>query len=128
MIVREITRRGGETDVRVVDYKTGAVLADTGSRAKQIGSGAGGYWQLSESNGVVGKASKRKAEKLDAQLGVGGRVNYVEVAPQVYRAGFGSAVDKNAWLRAHKRYDLDAGYSSPAPGTWQNSMPREFED
>lgn len=92
---------------------------------------------LSETNGFIGdEGVYKKMLKLDADLGVGDAIRYVKTQEALnrrgnrvaaYKAEFANRADKNRWLRAHKRHDKDAGYSDPAPGTWQNSTPREFE-
>ena len=92
---------------------------------------------LSSSNGIVGTEEVlRKAKKLDSELGVSDDIRYVKTHETVnqrghkvaaWRAEFDSRAKKNHWLRGHKRFDGDAGYGDPAPGTWRDKMPREFE-
>lgn len=130
MIVKEIDRRGGECNVRLVDYKTGEVIASSAMVR------AASSPQMSRSNGIVGtKYTLKKAQKLDAELGVADAVRYVKTHETLNRRGhcvaayaaeFASRADKNRWLRAHKRVDLDAGYGDPSPGTFRDRMPHEF--
>ena len=129
MLVCEIDRRNGETNVRLVDYATGLVVSEAPRRER----GAKAH-QFSSSNGIAGTmAVKRAAEKLDAELGV--PIRYVPThrstnrdgAPTfAWRAEFNTRSEKNNWLRAHKRYDADAGYRDPCPGDFRGSVPPEF--
>lgn len=133
MIVREITRKNGEVDVKIVDYKTQEVLAhlphSERSAQKPI---------LSASNGVMGtEAHLRAAMAQDAALGVDGCVRYIQSSSSrsnrtgeavgTWHAEFQSKADRNRWLRAHKRVDCDAGWHDPCPGDFRGSTPHEFE-
>ncbi|MHC4235086.1 MAG: hypothetical protein ACYSUQ_08215 [Planctomycetota bacterium] len=87
----------------------------------------GGYWQLSTSNGVVGPGALRKAQELDAKLGV--PIDYVATETRngrtAYKAAFTSAAEKRNWLKKHKRVDFDAGFRDPAPGDFRDQFPME---
>lgn len=83
-----------------------------------------GYWQRSTANGVVPhKGEIKKAMALDKRLGAPA-IDYDKHG----RACFRSAAEKRLWLRAHKRYDADAGYRDPCPGDFRKDCPPEFEE
>lgn len=94
-------------------------------------------YQLSESNGIIGtKDDLRRAMKRDAELGVPIKYRMVNKGhgpdgkPRyAWKAEFKGNVRtvKNNWLRAHNRFDADAGYSDPAPGYTNGKFPGEFE-
>jgi hypothetical protein len=85
-----------------------------------------GYWQKSSTNGVCGgEAIKRRAMALDAQLGV--PIAYETTGCGTYLACFKDGPQKRAWLKAHKRVDLDAGYRDPCPGDFRGQYPMEGE-
>lgn len=131
-----VERRNGEVKVsrRVIGVGV-EVLSDTDAPIKKIAGRNNGAWQLSRSNGFVGtEKDLKKAMKLDAKLGR--TINYRKTHESynqqgqkvaAYAAEFESARHKNNWLRAHKRYDLDAGYNAPCPGDFRNNVPMEHE-
>lgn len=92
--------------------------------------------QLSMSNGIVGTEAMLKAQMaIDAKLGV--PINYVKTHERVnykgekvaaYRAEFFGRSHKNRWLRAHGRFDADAGYGDPAPGYTHGKYQQEFPE
>lgn len=128
VIWRERKADGTEVVIRY-DFEAGTEeVLQAPPRNRKETTGKRGYWQLSESNGIIGsKKTVKKAAALDAQLGVGSRVDYVQTGPNAWKAGFRNKADKKAWLKAHKRVDLDAGYSDPAPGDFRGNVPNEFE-
>ena len=107
------------------------------SRQRRSGGRNAQAVQLSLSNGFVGtEAQKRAMEKRDAELGVPIRyvkthekVNYRGETIGAYRAEFvGHHSNKNRWLRAHNRNDMDAGYGDPQPGYTHGKFPSEFSE
>lgn len=130
MIVREINRRGGETSVKVVDYKTGEVLADYDPKRERAAQAR----QLSMTNGFIGtEADLKRAKELDCKLGV--PINYIPTHSSynqqgektyAFRAEFENRTEKNRWLRKWGRFEKDACYSDPAPG-WTRTAP-EFRE
>lgn len=108
--------------------RRGLSKAEVAKAPRQVKYGpSGGYWQLSATNGIIGKDALAKQRAIEAQHGADGLVDYVEVRPGVYKAGFLSKRDKNNWLRRMKRFDADACYDAPAPGDFRGNMPPEFE-
>jgi hypothetical protein len=130
MAVLWIERRNGSTTVTRVEYETDKreVLG-----RRVVGQKAGEV-QLSRSNGIIGtKADLRKQMKIDAERGV--PIRYVQTHAShgpdgqptfAWRAEFLSPRHKRQWLRASKRYDADACYLNPPPGTWRDKLPPEF--
>ena len=57
MIVREITRRGGTTNVRLVDYKTGQTVADFAPRERVVDA-----WADHFSFSMGGRTKRGEAE------------------------------------------------------------------
>jgi hypothetical protein len=120
-----IHRKGDDAKVERV-FADGARVLLSEPPVGKVAGAEGGYWQLSESNGLIGPdAVRRKAEKLDAKLGV--PIDYVPVGRGRWKAGFKSKTEKRAWLTAHKRVDFDAGYRDPCPGDFRGQVPQEFE-
>lgn len=125
-----IERKNGVKTVTRVDYDSGkkSVLM------KHV-VGKEPQRQLSRSNGIVGtEATLRAAMKRDAVLGVS--INYVKTHEKIgpngvkkcaWRAEFGRRSEKNQWLRAHQRVDLDAGYRDPCPGDFRGNYPVESD-
>jgi len=95
----------------VTDLATGKEV-QLDRRLRPISPSDGNYYQVSSSNGVP-THQVEKAKAVDRQLGV--PITYLQNGPLSY-AAFENRSQKNKWLRAHKRVDLDAGYSDPSPG------------
>lgn len=122
-------KKADGTVVETARLATGAVI-EKKQRCTKGGRTQGGYWQLSQSNGILGTdADLRKAVAMDRQLGV--TIDYVKKKTRngrsVWLAAFDSATQKRAWLKAHKRFDLDAGFRDPCPGDFRGQCPPEFE-
>jgi hypothetical protein len=67
VIVREITRRGGTTNVRLVDYKTGQTIADFTPRERVVDAWTGHY---SFSMGARTKRHERELAQKITESGV----------------------------------------------------------
>lgn len=128
-----IERRNGDVKVtRRGDDGKAQVLADIPHRSRKANART-----VSGSNGFIGDARVlADMKRLDAELGVGDKVKYIETHAShtpdgrrvaAFRAEFDSRPDRKNWLRAHKRVDYDASYSDPTPGDFSGKAPREFE-
>lgn len=128
-----VERRNGEVTVTRRIVGGGTEVLQSPPKVTKYGR-SNGAWQHSRANGFVGdEKTLKKMMKLDAQLGV--PINYRKTHEATsargnrngaYVAEFTDRAQKRNWLKAHKRYDLDAGYRDPTPGTWQKSTPPEF--
>ena len=89
----------------------------------------GEKYHRSLSNGVVGgPEALRKAQAMDAKLGVADKIRYVEIAPGAYEARFKLGTDNQAeWMKAHKRVDHNAPCGIPCPGDFRRNVPGEFD-
>ena len=112
MIGREIENRGGVKTVRLVDYKTGKIVANNQSRDRNADAWTG---YTSVSRGVP-VDQMRAAMKLDAELGV--PTDY-EIRGPVALPKITSKQHNSKWLRAHKWVCHDPGYGDPVPGDFQ---------
>jgi len=109
MIVREITHRDGVRTERLVDYKTGKVIAQFPPRERAADPWAN---YTSVSRGVP-VSQMAQAEKLAAELGVPTRY---EVRGPVALPRITSREHDRKWLRAHKWVSHDPGDRYPVPG------------
>ena len=129
-----VERRHGETTVTRRTVGGGTEVLQAPPRKTRHGR-SGGAWQHSRANGFVGDATTlKKMMAMDAKLGV--PITYRKTMESTsargnrnaaYVAEFTDRVQKRNWLKAHKRYDLDASYGDPTPGQFQSQTPREFE-
>lgn len=129
-----VERRNGQTTVTRKFVGGGSEVLQEPPVVTKFGK-RNGAWQQSRANGFVGdEKTLKKMMAMDAKLGVS--INYRKTHESTsargnrnaaYVAEFTDRVQKRNWLKAHKRYDLDASYKDPTPGTWQNSVPKEFE-
>ena len=128
-----VERRNGQTTVTRRFVGGGTEVLQEPPRKKRYGRG-GGAWQHSKANGFIGDEKVlKKTMELDASLGV--PITYRKTIESTSRSGrknaayvaeFTDRVQKRNWLKAHKRYDLDASYGDPVPGQFQGNTPPEF--
>jgi hypothetical protein len=129
-----VERRNGQVHVSRRIVGGGIELLNEPPVKKKYGR-KDGAWQHSRANGFVGDEKVlKKMMAMDAKLGVS--INYRKTHEATsargnrngaYVAEFTDRVQKRKWLKAHKRYDLDASFKDPTPGTWQGSTPGEFQ-
>ena len=113
-------RRNGKSTTVRVDYATGecAKAKLEYARKREI---------VSLSNGICGgRAALAEAKEMDRRLGVSDKIEYRPMGNGAYAAVFANPKDKNAWMRANRRVDFNAGYGDPCPGDFRNKYPQEY--
>lgn len=127
-----VERRNGQTTVTRRFVGGGSeVLKEPPKRGKKAKART-----ISDSNGILGTEQVlNKAKALDAELGVSDGVRYIETIAShnrdgertaAYKIEFEDRGTRKKWLKAHKRYDADAGYGDPCPGDFRKNTPPEF--